>query len=58
MDGEEESPRATAADGAKPAPQPKSGCVLELVSVRKNHGVQPRVSDGVPNWLGDSKEED
>ncbi len=54
-DGEERSLEANLGYGQKPAPQPKSGC--ELVSTRKNQGVQPSVPHGVPNWLNESNED-
>jgi hypothetical protein len=53
-DDHEESLETDPADGATLAPQPKNDC--ELVSARKNHGLQPVASDSVPNWSRESNE--
>jgi hypothetical protein len=52
-DAEEEAPEATADNGAKLAPQ-----LCEVAPTGKNRGPQPSVSDGNPNWLSESNEED
>ena len=40
-----------------PRPNRKAAAMLELASVRKNHGPPPIVSDCEPYWLSESNED-